>query len=122
MIAYAKLAAILLSAALLFGGGWQVRTWYDGAQDSARLEAEAEGRKLLATLAKEVATQTEAAIRGITITNRTIYNEVQKEIFRDTVYRDCVLPDAGRLLVNQARSGAAAGKPDLALPAASDSR
>lgn len=112
-----KAIAAALAMALIFGSGWQVRTWFDGAQQTARLEAEAANRKLMGELANKVSAITETAIQGIRIENRTIYNATQKEILRDTVYRDCVVPAAGILLVNKARGGSAGGKPDSSVPA-----
>ena len=113
-----KLIAGAVLALSLFGAGWQVRTWYDGAQDAAQLEAEARATELLAKLAAEVSSKTELAIQNIRVENRTIHTQAQKEVIRETVYSACVLPDTGRLLVNQARAGAAAGKPDNRLPSA----
>lgn len=102
-----KLIAAGLIAGTLFGSGWKVRSWYDDAQQAAIMKAEKKTQDLLQTLSNEVATKTETAIQGIRIENRTIYNKTQKEILRDTVYRDCVLPPAGVQLVNQARQGTA---------------
>ncbi len=107
------IAAIL--AALLFGSGWQVRSWYDDAKETAILKAEAKTRDMMAELAAKVSAKTETAIQGIRIENRTIYNKVQKEVLRDTVYRDCVLPAGGLQLVNQARA-AGARKPAGGVP------
>jgi hypothetical protein len=113
-----KLIACAVLALGLAGSGWQARTWYDGAQDAARLEAEARATELLGKLAAEVSTKTELAIQNIRIENRTIHTQAEKEVIRETVYSACILPDTGRLLVNQARAGAAAGKPDDRLPSA----
>lgn len=114
MIPYRAIGIAIL-AAVLFGAGWQVRTWYDDSRELARNQAIEESRELMRALAGDIATKTEQAIGGIRVENRTIYNEASKEIVRDVIYRDCILPDAGRLLVNQARSGAAAGKLDTTL-------
>jgi len=114
----AKAIAAAIVAAILFGSGWQVRSWYDGAQDAARLEAEARATSLMNVLANKVSASTETAIQGIRIENRTIYNQAQKEIVRETVYAACRVPDAGLLLVNAARASTAASKPDDRLPSA----
>lgn len=94
---------VAIVAAILFGSGWQVRTWYDGAQDAARLEAEARATSLMNELAAKVSASTEAAIQGIRIENRTIYNQAQKEIVRETVYKECKIPTAGITLINDSR-------------------
>lgn len=113
-----KQIAIAVAVAGLFLSGWMVRGWYEGSKDADRLEAEAQSRGLMVELANKVSESTETAIQGIRVENRTIYNEVQKEILREPVYRDCVLPDAGVRAANQARRGAAAGQPDGKVPGA----
>lgn len=114
-----KQIAIAIAVVGLILSGWLARGWYEGAKDADRLEAEAQTRGLMVELANKVSETTETAIQGIRIENRTIYNEVQKEILREPVYRDCVLPDAGVRAANQARRGAAAGQPDGKVPAGS---
>lgn len=107
-----KQIAIAVAVVGLFLTGWMVRGWYEGSLDASRLEAEAKTRGLMVELANKVSASTENAIQGIRIENRTIYNEVQKEILREPIYRDCVVPDAGVRAANQARGGAASGKPN----------
>lgn len=114
-IAQAKIAGVVVLALALFGSGWTVRAWFDGSKEAVRLQAEAANRELMTELANKVSSTTETAIQGIRIENRTIYNETQKEVVRDVVYRDCVLPADGVRRANQARGRAAAGKPDGAL-------
>ena len=113
-----KQIAIAAAVVALFVSGWMTRGWYEGSKDADRLEAEAQTRGLMVELANKVSETTETAIQGIRIENRTIYNEVQREIQREPVYRDCVLPDAGVRAANQARRGAAAGQPDGKVPGA----
>jgi hypothetical protein len=117
----AKQIAIAAAVVLLFISGWMVRGWYEGSKDATRLEAEENNRELMVELANKVSASTETAIQGIRIENRTIYNEVQKEIVANPVYRDCVLSDAGVRAANQARRGAATGKSNGAVSGAVDS-
>lgn len=117
----AKQIAIAVAVAGLFLSGWMTRGWYEGSKDADRLEAEAQNRGLMVELANKVSETTETAIQGIRIENRTIYNEVQKHILVEPVYRDCVLPDAGVRAANQARRGTAAGQPDGKVPGTSAS-
>lgn len=112
----AKDIAVLIAAALLAIGGWTARGWYEDSQDLAQVQAMEKSREVMRELAGEIATKTEQAIGGIRIENRHIYNEVQREVRENTVYRDCALTVDGLRHVNQARRGAAAGKPDAALP------
>lgn len=109
--------ALLMALVLGLGGGWQVRTWYQAEKDMAVIDAEKKTREQLADLAIDVAAATENAIQGIRIENRNIYTTAQKEVVKEPVYLDCVLPAGGVLRANQARAaGAAAGQPDHALP------
>lgn len=100
-----KMVAAVAGIVLSFGSGWTIHSWHTEAKQAAVLEQQAKDQQYLQELATKVAVQTEVAIQGIRIENRTVYNQVQKEILRDTVYRDCVLPAAGVQLVNQARGG-----------------
>lgn len=111
--AYIKAGIAALAVAGLMFSGWAVRGWYDGSLEAARLTAEQETRDVMREISGEIAGRTEEAIKGIRIENRTIYNDTQREIIKEPVYSDCVLPDTGRLLVNHARSRAAASKPDV---------
>ena len=45
------------------------------------------------------------AIAGLKIVNKTIQNEVRREVETNTVYRDCVVPANGVQLANQALAG-----------------
>lgn len=99
------LVAILLAASCY--AGWWLRDLQAKAADAARATAEAAADRRLDQLANRVATRTETALAGIRIENRTIYNETQREIQTNTVYRDCVLPADGVRLANQARAGTA---------------
>lgn len=111
--------ALLLGAVLAFGGGWQVRGWYQAEKDLAVIAAEQKTRDLLADLATDVAAATETAIQGIRIENRNIYTTAQKEVVKEPVYLDCVLPATGVLRANQARAaGATTGQPDRAVSGA----
>ena len=107
-----KQIAIAVAVVAVFLTGWLVRGWYEGSKDAVRLKAEANNRDLMVELANKVSASTETAIQGIRVENRTIYNEVQREIVSSPVYRDCVVTDAGLRAVNQARRGAAAGQSD----------
>jgi hypothetical protein len=115
MTQYRAIGVAILALGL-FLSGWQVRSWYDGAQDAARLEAERAANARIAELVNQVAARTETAIQGIKIENRTIYNAVQKEIIREPIYRECILPADGLRWANQARGGSSATKLDGPLP------
>lgn len=108
-------AGLLLLGALV--SGWFIRSWYDDSREAAVLRAQQETRDKMTELAGDVATSTEVALSKIRINNRTIYHATEREIREQKVYSDCVLPDSGRLLSNQARgaTGPATGKPDGAV-------
>jgi len=98
-----KQIAMAVAVAGLFLSGWMVRGWYEGSKDADRLEAEAQTRGLMVELANKVSESTETAIQGIRVENRNIFNETQKEIVRDIVYKDCAIPQEGIDLANKAR-------------------
>ncbi|PNG11856.1 hypothetical protein [Stutzerimonas stutzeri] len=86
-------------AAVAFAVGWQVHAWkvaYDLERDRQAQEAAAE-------LVREISGKTLEQIAGIRIENKTIYQQGRTEVLRETIYRDCVLPDAGRGLLESAR-------------------
>lgn len=99
----------LLAVAALAGAGyagWWTRDLQAEAAEGARLKAEDGSRKLLRELADGFSASTEKAIGGIRVTNQTIHQKAIHEVQTNTIYGGCVLPDAGRMLVNQARSAA----------------
>ena len=92
-IIYVALAAVALVV------GWQVHAWkvdYDLERDRQAQEAAAE-------LVREISGKTLEQIAGIRIENKTIYQQGRTEVLRETIYRDGVLPDAGRGLLESAR-------------------
>jgi hypothetical protein len=79
--------------------------------------------KIAITNSNTISTQTLDAVKNIKVSNRTINNEVQREIKTDVRYVSDCFPDSGRLLWNAANVGvmpssAAGSKPGTALPAA----
>lgn len=71
----------------------------------------------------EIAAKTEEKLGNIRIINRTINNEVHREVTEKVIYRDCVIPPSGLQLWNAANSGATvpAGKLDAVVPPAAGS-
>ena len=99
MIDKARLIAYAVVAAASLAVGWQVNAWkvaYD-------LERDRQAQEDAAELVREVSGKTLEAIAGIRIENKTIYQQGRTEVLRETIYRDCVLPDAGRVLLESAR-------------------
>ena len=86
-------------ASIAFAVGWQVHAWkvaYDLDRDRVAQEA-------AAALVLEISGKTLQQIAAIRIENKTIYQQGRTEVLRETIYRDCVLPDAGRVLLESAR-------------------
>ncbi len=99
MIDKARLIAYAVVAALSFAVGWQVHAWkvaYD-------LERDRQAQEAATALVNEISGKTLEAIAGIRVENKTIYQQGRTEVLRETIYRDCVLPDAGRVLLESAR-------------------
>ncbi len=99
MIDKARLIAYAVVAALSFAVGWQVHSWkvaYD-------LERDRQAQEAAAALVNEISGKTLEAIAGIRIENKTIYQQGRTEVLRETIYRDCIVPEPGRLLLESAR-------------------
>lgn len=99
MIDKVRVTAYAVVAAIALATGWQIHAWkvaYDLERDRLAQEAAAE-------LVREISGRTLEQIAGIRIENKTIYQQGRTEVLRETIYRDCVLPDSGRLLLESAR-------------------
>lgn len=101
-----KAALALAAVAAVFSSGWWVRDLQADAAEAARLKAENEGRLLMRELADTINQDTAKAIGEIRVTNQTIHQKAIKEVHREPVYADCVLPDSGRVYLNEARAAA----------------
>lgn len=111
------LAGAAVAVSLSFFGGWKVRDLQADAAEIARKEEEQKQREMLSDLADEIKASLSESIASIRIENKTIYNKATHEIQRETVYADCVLPDAGRVLANEARAAANARGGTMPAPA-----
>ena len=114
---------ILGVAAVAFLGGWKVKDWQEDAAKLAAVQAVEQARQAFAEENGKIAERLEGKLANLRIVNRTINNEVQREIQKETVYRnaDCAIPAGGVGLLNAARGHAAggpAGERGGALPAA----
>jgi hypothetical protein len=99
MIDQARLIAYAVVAAASLATGWQVHAWkvaYDLERDRQAQEAAAE-------LVREISSKTLEAIDDIRIENKTIYQQGRTEVLRETIYRDCIVPEPGRMLLESAR-------------------
>ncbi len=99
MIDKVRIAAYAAVAAIALVTGWQLHAWkvaYDLERDRIAQEA-------ADALVREISSKTLDQIAGIRIENKTIYQQGRTEVLRETIYRDCVLPDSGRLLLESAR-------------------
>lgn len=86
--------AMLVFVAGVGLGGFQVGVKYERGNEADKKEAIAEAVDAAnAAWAQNVAT--------IKVTNKTIQNEVQREVQTHTVYRDCKLTPDGLQLLNQ---------------------
>lgn len=108
-------SAVALAASA--GAGWHLRDLQADADELARIESEKRVTDKLQELADRVDYSTNAAIANIRIENRTIHQKAVHEIQTETIYRECRLPDAGRVLVNEARSAANAAGATMPAPA-----
>ncbi len=110
-------AALAMAGAA--AGGWRAHTIYDKAEERDRLAGVIVQMQVDQNEAKQISQDVQAALAGQQVVNRTIVNEVQREIIEKPVYRDpnCGLPDTGRLRLDTAIDAAnRTGRLDAAVP------
>ncbi len=129
-IVYMLVAAAAIYAAG-FGTGWKVDSWKNDAEHAAemdqaikeRLAAEQE-RDAATAERNRIATRFETRLANLKVVNRTINNEVKREITKEVYGNpECAIPVSGVRLFNDAIDAAnsearpVAGKPAGAVPA-----
>jgi hypothetical protein len=92
----AAVGAISTAGAYLYGR-------HDGRELAAAQAAREE--RVAALAAESAASAAAVAIKGISVRNTTIRQEVRREIEQVPVLRDCVLPDGVRQRVDEALTG-----------------
>lgn len=97
----AKLAALLLALVVAVAAGYKLGMDVKQGQWDAAKVAQAQAEKAALSAAAE-------AIARIEVKHQTIVQKVRHEITKETAYRDCIVPDDGRRLLNAAASGASA--------------
>ena len=101
----------LLALAGAFGSGVSVgNKWAEGRQ--------AIENNHIAEAVDAANTASAQAIAGIKVTNKTIQNQLEKQIETHTVYTDCRLDPVGLQLANQALEGRTKRSGDSKLPEA----
>jgi Tfp pilus assembly protein PilO len=95
----ARIAALLVALIAAVGLGYKVGMDVRQGQWDAAKVAESETRSQALQAAAE-------AIAKIEVKHQTIVQKVRHEITKETAYRDCIVPDDGRRLLNAAASGA----------------
>lgn len=88
----------LLAAAVLFGVGW-----LSGRQGEKAAQASRE--ELVRDAADAVEARTAERIAAIRVVNQTISGKVREVVRENTVYRDCVIDEPMRRLLDAARAG-----------------
>lgn len=121
-------AAIILALA---GSHWYAYEAGGDNRENAIVAQQAKAETLIrdtaATVRQEIGAEVAEKIAGIRVVNRTITNEVQREIREKPVYLnpDCAAPVTGVLQLNHARRGDAGGaRPgaDAGVPPGADVR
>lgn len=113
------LVAIFM-AGLLSGGasGWKARSWKADSEDKARLEAEAEVKRLRARQVDDAAQWLEVKRAAAEIRWRTVTKEVEKVVEKPVYRSDCLDADGLRLIAEQVNARTS-GQPAPAVPSAS---
>lgn len=96
---YAILFCLVFAAGIFVSGVSVGKRWEEGrnAVEKQHITEAVEAANLEAA----------KAIAAIKVRHTTVQNEVRREIETNTVYRDCLLPDSGVRLINQAIAGSA---------------
>lgn len=116
------LIGIATVVAFVAGAGvsWKVVSDHYEAKEAQKLEQVLQAMQEEVKRGNEIAERTEAKVGKIRVINRTINNEVQREVTEKTIYRDCVIPPSGLQLWNAANKGAASTpKLDAGVPGSS---
>ncbi|WP_437883221.1 hypothetical protein [Pseudomonas sp. LRF_L74] len=109
-----RLLAYVLVTLLGLATGWQVHAWKAGSDEAIRLQAKQDSEEVARGMVADIAKQTVAAISGIRITNKTIYQRTQHEIIKEPMDPGCRIPASWMRNINDARanrSGVAAALP-----------
>lgn len=114
--------AAILSVLLAWGASLGGMYWYAEGVGQDRVTARVARDDEVAKQTREAAQQGAArAIAELKPVNKTIVQRAEKEIYENTVYRDCRVPAAGVQLANEAITGVrpdAAGDRELPGPGA----
>lgn len=94
---------LLIVCISIFSSGWYVRGLEEESKDLAYMESKKESQDIIDTIVSEIASNTSDQISKIKITNKTIIQEVRREIFKEPVYSECFITDDGLLIINRAR-------------------
>lgn len=115
-------ASSLVALAAGFAGGWQVRAWKAGADDTARVEQENSDqlRRTERAIGASSGYEGRRAERDASARNR---DKEATRVAQDPLHsRECLSPDGMRLIADEIASRRSPGEPRAAVPAASAAR
>lgn len=98
---------LVKGAAAIFAAAALVGTGYKFGHDAV-VASQAKAAEERRALADEIEARVADRIAAIRVTRTTVQGEVREIVRENTVYRDCVLDDAARRLLDAARDGRAA--------------
>lgn len=117
---YVFVIAWLVGVAMGTAGGWKARDWKAGADDKARMEAEAESARLRARQVDSAAQALEVNKAAAEVRWRTVTKEVER-VVEKPVYRSACFDDDGLRLIANETAARAASQPAPAVPSAAAS-
>lgn len=94
-----KLYAMIALAVMIFGGGWQSRSWYEDSKDLAIQKATDKALKIFADKESEVAILVSNKLRELRANERIIEHHTQ-EIIERPVYSNICIDDDGLFIIN----------------------
>lgn len=110
----------LVGVAIGTAGGWKARDWKAGADDKARMEAEAESARLRARQVDSAAQALEVKKAATEVRWRTVIKEVDRVVQAPSYAAPC-MDDAGLRLIANETAARAASQPAPAVPSATAS-
>lgn len=97
-----QLIAGAAATALLFGSGWQARSWYEDSKDLAQVEATKKAIEAFEQYESRVAATVEEKLRGLRANERVIEKWRTEVVDRPIYHVECIDDDGLRLIESYA--------------------
>lgn len=113
---YTHLAAALVSAALAFAAGWQVRAWKAGADDAAQVRTDARTALARAERGDGAARGHEGTRAQLQRQDAVLVREIERVVEKPVYRTECIDADGLRIIAAALSGAADPGQPAPAVP------